>query len=116
MGIAAYNRGCAAVSRSIRADHHTDEESLKVRNMIEIIDRLNTLPRGTSRLYQPTVIRRGSKGDWWIMDHPEKGWGSYGYVYMTLAALLAEWNVWVTGCGQDGCSFFYRVTPNEVQS
>lgn len=100
MGIAAYNRGSAVLRREI-------DGRMPDLNM-EVLRRLNTYPRGTSRLFQKTVVR-SLNGRWILMNRKESGFASFGYEYASLAALFAEWNVFVTGCGTDAHSFFYWV-------
>ena len=51
------------------------------------------------RLFQDTVIRLelvdGVVAAYWLMDKPSKGWESYGFRYLTLEALLRDWDITV---------------------
>jgi hypothetical protein len=60
------------------------------------------------RLLAPTVIRTDGAGRCWLMSRREGGWASFGYCYESLEALLAEWDVRVTGEGRDGWSRYWE--------
>ncbi len=106
MGIAAYNRGTRLLRRQI--DEQFDHD-------VDVVNRLNSLPRGEATILQATVVR-SDKGRWWIMDNEVEGWGAFGYPFDSLSALFARFNVYITGCGQDATSFFYRVAMSEGRS
>lgn len=75
----------------------------------EVIANLNALPRGKTRLFGRTVIRRDAYGGWWLMNSQAKGWDSHGYHYPSIEKLIAKWNIVVTGFGGDIHSFYYTV-------
>lgn len=103
MGIAAYNRGSAALSQQFDRD-------LGRLNFAEIVERLNQVPKrlGVPKPFQAGVIRLASDGIWWIMNNEQKGWASSGRCYGTLPLLMSEWDIQITGYGNDSESFFYR--------
>lgn len=106
MGIAAYNRGTAALRRDISAQL-PDHNSVVVRS-------INALPRGTAVLFQPTVIRLLPTGrTWCLMNRKDRGFASSCFEYGTLRELFAKWDCYVTGFGRDEHSFFYEVSPSE---
>lgn len=107
MGVAAYNRGSAVVSRQIFG---TDEDRRNNHNA-EVIAMLNARPKGTRRPFQATVARIDKDGKVWLMNQPEKGWESFGYRYDGINAILADWCVNVTGIGRDKHSEFYAIEP-----
>ncbi len=110
MGIAAYNRGAAVTIRAIEAAHPQKSHNSQV------IDMLNSLPRGTNRGFGDTVVRwlKGRRM-WCLMNHEHKGWASFCYEYPSLPALFRSWNLYITGIGCDEHSFFYRVTPGSAR-
>lgn len=103
MGIAAYNRGTAVLRRQIDASLPSSEEIL--------LHDLNAVRKGGIVLFGPTVIRRAEDGLWWVMNHPEKGWASYGRYYPTLWAIAREYAFDFLGFGQDEHSMYVAVQP-----
>lgn len=72
------------------------------------------MPAAKRSLFQSTVIRLrkvGAATTFFIANHPEKGWASYGVEYPTLDALLDEYDVRLGAWGEDGCSVFVEAHP-----
>lgn len=103
MGVAAYNRGSALIRRQIAADDRPHE--------FYVLDRLNSLPRGSRKIFEATVIRPDESGRWWLMNRKADGWGEYGIPYDSIRELVAVWSIAIVGLGSDRHSFFYDVTP-----
>jgi hypothetical protein len=103
MGIAAYNRGSAAIRRHLAENDRPHE--------FYVLDRLNTLPRGSKRPFQATVVRSDNDGQWWLMNRQQGGWSEFGYPYPSLRELCADWSIMFVGLGCDEHSFFYQVEP-----
>lgn len=106
MGVAAYNRGTAAIA------HQIDESLAATMRPIEfeVMDNLNELPRGNRKLFGETVIRTHS-GKFFLMNGQEGGYSRFAYEYSSLRVLFSEWNIFISGLGTDRHSFFYRVVP-----
>jgi hypothetical protein len=61
-----------------------------------------------------TVVRESPgdpRGLWWVMNHREKGWGSFGYPHPSLVDVLAKWDVKIVGAGVDVHGVFVEVVP-----
>ncbi len=86
MGIAAYNRGTAAIAA------HLDAEARPVE--FEIMERLNALPKyaDAGKPFQAIQFVAGN-GGWWAQC-PVTG---YGFPYRTLAEAVRRWKVTITG-------------------
>jgi hypothetical protein len=89
MGVAAYNRGTAALSRDV------DSKSRPVHFLI--MDRLNALPKypDAGRPLKDIEFRHDGKM-WWALD-PVKGWAGFGFWYPTLGEAVRRWRVSVVG-------------------
>lgn len=113
MGIAAYSRGSEAIARQI----HGDADDWKARHHAEIIERLNSYPKGTVIPFAPGVIRLDkARNGWWLMNREEDGFASHGYFYPLIKDLIAAWSIDITGFGSDKCSMFYRFVPYRKES
>ena len=90
MGVAAYNRGSALISRQIDRDQRPRE--------FEFMDEFNAVPKraGAGTPFGPVVIKTDQSGNWWILD-PEKLFGGFGFVYPTMREIMARWRIVVTG-------------------
>jgi hypothetical protein len=108
MGIAAYNRGTAALRREIDA-RFPALESLH-------LDDLTAVSRASATVdvFQATVIRRDDRGWWWIMNNPDHGWASYGYRYKILWKIARKFRLRFVGFGADSESAFIGVEPLPV--
>lgn len=82
MGIAAYNRGSAAISRQIQSEARPVA--------FEVVDRLNATQRhsGAAAPFGDVHISQGN-GGWWAAC-PATG---YGFHYPCLRSLMAAWLV-----------------------
>lgn len=69
------------------------------------------------QLLDATVVRleeRGSQAGWfYLMNRREEGWASTCYPYMTLSALLAEWDVELGKHDRDQYSAFIHAYPRK---
>ncbi len=87
MGIAAYNRGTAAIAA------HFDAEARPVE--FEIMERLNALPKyedaGTP--FGPIQFLHDQRG-FWVAECPKTG---FGFFYATLNEAVRRWKVTITG-------------------
>lgn len=90
MGIAAYNRGSAALSREIDADARHVE--------FEIMERLNALPKyeDAGKPFGPIQFVSGNNGVWAVC--PRTG---FGFWYHTLPEAIRRWRVTIIAfdCG-----------------
>lgn len=90
MGIAAYNRGSATITRQIDAEMRPVE--------FEIIERLNALPKYADAVkpFGPIQFVSGNKGVWAVC--PRTG---FGFWYRTLPEAIRRWRVQVVAfdCG-----------------
>lgn len=89
MGIAAYNRGSAAIARDCAAEPRPAE--------FEIMDRLNAIPKKATavapfRVGKPITLEPGNGGFW--LTCPITG---RGYWYRTLRDAVSPWLIDVTG-------------------
>ncbi len=109
MGIAAYNRGTAALSREIDQRLPTMDEN-KLHDLTDM-----SKQRGTINLFQPTVIRRAETGGWILMNRAEGGWSEHGIPFPTLWAIAKNYRLRFVGYGRDACSFFVGVEPLNTQ-
>ena len=91
MGIAAYNRGSAALSREIDADQRPVE--------FEIMDRLNALPKyeDAGKPFGPIEFVYDYRG-FWVAQCPRTG---FGFFYDTCAEAVRRWRVRIVAfdCG-----------------
>ncbi len=73
-------------------------------------------PARKHRIGSRTVVRESQAGDvrgmWWVMNHREKGWSSYGYPHPTLADVLDKWAVRIVGGGVDAHGVFVEIEPS----
>jgi len=83
MGIAAYNRGSAAITTQINMQARPVE--------FEIIDRLNALPKFTDagKPLGPIQFVYDPRG-FWVAECPVTG---YGFFYRTLGEAVRRWRV-----------------------
>ncbi len=97
MGIAAYNRGSAAISRQIESEARPAA--------FEVIDRLNATQRhrGAAAPFGDVHISRGN-GGWWAAC-PTTG---YGFHYACLRSLMAAWLVDIVEIHFDRDEFIAR--------
>ena len=100
MGVAAYNRGTMKIARDLQCDR---------RHEFEIMERLDSYPKGERWLVCRTVIRISERGKWWLMNREDRGWGECGIRYDSAKELFADWNIVVVGCRRDKHSFLYDV-------
>ncbi len=84
MGIAAYNRGSAALSREIDADQRPVE--------FEIMDRLNALPKyaDAGKPFGPIQFVHDSVRQGFWAECPVTG---FGFCYRTLSEAIRRWRV-----------------------
>ncbi len=91
MGIAAYNRGSALLSKQIDMTARAVE--------FEILERLNALPKyaDAGKPFGPVRFEFGNNGVWIVC--PRTG---YGFWYRTLPEAVKRWRVTITGfdCGR----------------
>lgn len=66
--------------------------------------------------FQDTVLRRDEKGQLHLMNHPEKGWASYGIPYRSEQAVLDEWDVTIGPWTSDKHSAFAPVKKNRKEN
>lgn len=74
---------------------------IKIRNNVTVVD--DNVQQGCAScgkpakerkdLFEDTVLRRDKKGQIHLMNHPAKGWASYGIPYASEQDVLDEWNV-----------------------
>lgn len=67
-----------------------------------------------SRISSPTVVRESPNhpgATWWVMNHREKGFSSFGYPHPSLADVLEKWAVRVTGAGVDKHGVYVEIAP-----
>lgn len=108
MGIAAYNRGSECLRRQIEAERVPDA----IRNKLEIIERINSYPKGKSRPFAPVLIQPEKRRRvWWLMQDTPDRFSRFAYCYPSLRELMAAWNITIIGTGADGCGFYYRAIP-----
>lgn len=88
MGIAQYNRGTAAISRSF------DREARPV--VFDIMDRLSALPKHADARapFGPMVFTAGN-GGFWALESADSD--SFGFWYPSLAEAVKSWRCVVTG-------------------
>lgn len=85
MGIAAYNRGSAVLSRQIDAEQRSLTSLL--------IDDLNAMPKhANARTPFGPVLFKYDGQRWWALD-PVKQWRGFGFWYSSLRAAVASFNV-----------------------
>lgn len=104
MGIAAYNRSTAALRRQLDAERPSSEEL--------IIRDLNAHPKGSTRLFQATVIRPDAQGRWWLMNRPDADWAEYGRPYRSLWEIAGLYAIRFVGFGHDEHSALVIVEPD----
>lgn len=105
MGIAAYNRGSACISRQLDAEYPRPSAESEIR------DRLNAIPKDpdATNLFQGGVVRRDrNRKDWCLMNQKEKGWSSYCIPFASLSDIARRFNIFFIGCGQDEHSFYWE--------
>lgn len=59
------------------------------------------------KLFSDTVARWDGER-WWVMNHPEKGFASFGYWFWTLKEIEVEFNVDI---GEESADRFGRYVP-----
>lgn len=101
MGVAAYNRGSACISRQIQEDHYRAPE-------FELMDMLNSLRKydDCGRPSGSVVVIYDSRG-FWSIECPRNG---FGWWYNTIHELMRRWDVSLTG--YDGETGAFSCTPN----
>ena len=93
MGVAAYNRGSALISRQISNNRRPVE--------FEMMDELNALPKyEDAGLPFGPVRLESSHGGWWIVC-PDTG---FGFWYKTLREAVRRWRI--TIIGYDGSGWY----------
>lgn len=104
MGVAAYNRGSACISRQIQAEHYRPPE-------FELMDMLNGLRKheDCGRPSGPVVVIHDSRG-FWSIECPRTG---FGYWYCTIHELMRRWDVSLTGYDWETGAF--SCTPNDAR-
>jgi hypothetical protein len=107
MGVAAYNRGSAVISRRI-----TDEEPSHLARLLADLTRHSEQNDGVVG-FAPTVVRFGpAEGEVSIMNRQAGGWGARSYTYRSLWHLARRWGVaFVGGIERDAHGRFLRVVP-----
>ena len=113
MGVAAWNRGSDAVTRSIRNSHDPHSHlSAFDRSLAILLGDLNKAPVGSTDLFEDTVARYDEDREtWWLMNRPDKGWGEYG-VPMSLREIRKTYNVHFGEFGRDEYSLTIRIHRN----
>ena len=61
-------------------------------------------------LFQATVARNSGSG-WWLMNHKDKGWSSFGYPYKTVLDIQQDWAVTFGQLGTDAHGDYIEVLP-----
>lgn len=108
MGVAAYNRGSAAISTSIDNEQPSNEMRL-LRELSAY-----SAAHGRVRPFADTVVRRGpGPGEFSLMNRQQRGWGERSYTYQSLWALAREWRLVFLSFGEDKHSTFLRVVPGD---
>lgn len=89
MGVAAYNRGSALISRRIDAEARPTQ--------FEIIDRLNALTKRVKagRPFGPVEIVF-ERGAWWVQCPVKKAAGM-AFCYPTLSEAVQDWRIQLIG-------------------
>ena len=105
MGIAAYNRGTAAIRRDI---DRTQRPAL-----FALLDSLTEYSRrhATAEFLSPTVVRLDERGHAWLMNRKDRGWAEYGVCYKSVWALARHWKLIFVSIGNDTHSRYYEVIP-----
>jgi len=103
MGIAAYYRGNAKISRDL-ATPLTWERSEKL-----LVEQINSLPAGDVRVFTDTVICRVDpiRKDLVLMHQPEKGWASYGVPFKRLSEIRRKYALKLIWFDRDEHSNFW---------
>lgn len=102
MGVAAYNRGTAAIRDRIEAENFRPRE-------FEMMDILNSIPKNEDcgRPFGPVNIVKDSKG-FWSIECPRTG---YGYWYKTIHEIMRRWSVTIIGYDPDTKIWSATPTP-----
>lgn len=84
MGIAAYNRGNAVISR-----HLEDKTHPMTRSERYIVERVNSIPAGETQVFTETSVSRFDvfRRDHVLMNQQEKGWASAGLSFASLSGI-----------------------------
>lgn len=108
MGIAAYRRGSAVITRQIEADYALAEE---YPGAAHIRARLDATPAGDVLLFQDTVARpnTGPEGGWLLMNRQKGGYGEYGVPFPTLDAIRRKFAVVFGAFGRDRHSSYWEI-------
>lgn len=105
MGIAAYNRGTAALTRSIEQEFGSEKE----RHNREVIERINNFPKGKLKPFGPVRIEFDKQRKmWWLMPDTKDRYSRFSWVYADLKSLMNEWSIVVVGYAKDEHGYFYR--------
>lgn len=65
-----------------------------------------------TKLFAPTVVRMDERGDWYVMNGRERGWGRYARgPYLTLDDVRAEYGCTIDRAGEDEHSTYREVSP-----
>lgn len=87
MGVAAYNRASACISKRIDDEYNRPVE-------FEIMDALNSLTKYPNATYPFSRVNIGEgHGGWWVYC-PKTG---FGYWYTTLHEAVKNWDIQVIG-------------------
>lgn len=106
MGIAAYNRGSAALSRRLDAE----QRPATLRFMADVS--AFSAEHGRIVPLAPTVIRFApDRAGVSIMNKQAGGWASYAYNYPSIWSLAKAWRITLTGFGRDAHSAYFTVVP-----
>lgn len=106
MGIAAYNRGTACLSR--QTDAEVDHERAR---MIDIIDRLNAYPKGSAVPFGPCVLESDRRRGWWVLNAGDDRHSRRGYWFKNQRSAMAAFSVAVTGIAQDRHGWYFTLEP-----
>jgi len=91
MGVAAYNRGSACISRQMQAERRPQE--------FDVMDTLNILEK-----YEDAGIPSGqvrleySHKVWWVFC-PKTG---FGFHYKSIHEAVRRWHISIIGCDENG--------------
>lgn len=104
MGAAQSQRNRIVSSR--QADDQLDEEK---RHFFEVLDRINSMARGTLKPFDTVVIvpPQSGSGYWWLMRAGEDRNSHYAFCYRDLNSLMKTWSLAVTGFASDKVGSFY---------
>ena len=80
----------------------------------EVIDRMNSLPRGASVPFGPVVIVPPQSGQkvWWLQPAGLDRDSRFGYHYKSFRDLISEWSIIVVDIRKDRAGIFFATEPH----